>query len=98
MRINDTLHLIVFESQHFSEQIDKELHDPASSSLTLSEGRMNNHQQKFRIEVDLDTVDTDESKQSVLFRNENFTFLISDEVEMKQLMEVTCVVAVCWYF
>lgn len=84
MRISDTLHLIVFESRHFKE-ID------TATSLSLSEdceGTMNNHQQKFRIEVDLDTIDTDESKQTVLFRNENITFLISDEVEMKQLMEV----------
>ena len=44
--------------------------------------------QKVRIEVDLDTVDVDETKQTLLFRNENITFTISDEMEMKQLMEV----------
>lgn len=80
IRISDTLHLIVFESNHSVE--------PESTSILNEDKDKTNLPQKVRIEVDLDTVDVDETKQTLLFRNENITFTISDEMEMKQLMEV----------
>jgi hypothetical protein len=70
----------VFESNHSVE--------PESTSILNEDKDKTNLPQKVRIEVDLDTVDVDETKQTLLFRNENITFTISDEMEMKQLMEV----------
>lgn len=70
----------MFESNHSVET--------ESTSILNEDKDKTNLPQKVRIEVDLDTVDVDETKQTLLFRNENITFTISDEMEMKQLMEV----------
>ena len=73
----------MFESNHSVEPEST----PTSSILNEDKDKTN-LPQKVRIEVDLDTVDVDETKKTLLFRNENITFTISDEMEMKQLVEV----------